>query len=182
MLLITPQYILSHPLFPSVEQHPSTDTHTHTHASRYLDRDALLSAAELLGVCVCICVCVNVFMVSPNRKEEVPSSSFLLYHVFFRGKWEKKNKKKSGQTHTMQGERERERENPYMTANELLLRHYGKRWRLIISKCVKALNSNNETELKIEHRPTCSWFPKDQVPLHWDSVPGHQTKFYFPWE
>lgn len=83
--------------------------HTHTHASRYLDRDALLSAAELLGVCVCICVCVNVFMVSPNRKEEVPSSSFLLYHVFFRGKWEKKNKKKSGQTHTMQGEREREK-------------------------------------------------------------------------
>lgn len=131
-----------------------------------------------MHLCVCEC-CHGV------TKQEGGSSlqqlSFI-YDVFFRGKWGKKNKKKSGQTHTMQGERERERENPYMTANELLLRHYGKRWRLILSKCVKALNSNNETELKIEHRPTCSWFPKDQVPLHRDSVPGHQTKFYFPWE
>lgn len=181
MLLITPpQYIPSHPLFPSVEQHPSTGTHTH--ASRYLDRDALLSAAELLGVCVCICVCVNVFMVSPNRKEEVPSSSSLLYMMFSSEESGKKRIRKKVDRLTQCRERERGRENPYMTANELLLRHHRKRWRLILSKCVKALNSNNETELKIEHRPTCSRFPKDQVPLHWDSVPGHQTKFYFPWE
>lgn len=102
-----PQYIPSHPLFPSVEQHPSTGTHTH--ASRYLDRDALLSAAELLGVCVCICVCVNVFMVSPNRKEEVPSSSSLLYMMFSSEESGKKRIRKKVDRLTQCRERERER-------------------------------------------------------------------------
>lgn len=80
MLLITPpQYIPSHPLFPSVEQHPSTGTHTH--ASRYLDRDALLSAAELLGVCVCICVCVWMFSWchQTGRRKFPPAALFYIW-------------------------------------------------------------------------------------------------------